>query len=415
LELIHDLESTLAEITGYDRVSLQPNAGSQGELAGLLAIARYHQSRGEPERDVCLIPSSAHGTNAASAVMAGMRVVVVACDDDGNVDLDDLRAKAIEHGAQLAAVMVTYPSTHGVFEAQITELCDVVHDHGGQVYIDGANLNALVGVARPGWFGGDVSHLNLHKTFCIPHGGGGPGVGPVAVREHLAPFLPNHPLTPDAGPDTGPGPISAAPWGSAGILPISWTYTKLMGPDGLRRATEVAIAGANYIAARLADHYPVLYTGAHGRVAHECIVDLRPLTKATGVTVDDVAKRLVDYGFHAPTMSFPVAGTLMIEPTESESLAEIDRFCEAMIAIRGEIERVASGEWPADDSPLRHAPHTAEDLLVADWARPYDRELGAYPLRSLRRDKYWPPVGRIDGGYGDRNLMCACPPPEAFE
>jgi len=415
LELIHDLESTLAEITGYDRVSLQPNAGSQGELAGLLAIARYHQSRGEPERDVCLIPSSAHGTNAASAVMAGMRVVVVACDDDGNVDLDDLRAKAIEHGAQLAAVMVTYPSTHGVFEAQITELCDVVHDHGGQVYIDGANLNALVGVARPGWFGGDVSHLNLHKTFCIPHGGGGPGVGPVAVREHLAPFLPNHPLTPDAGPDTGPGPISAAPWGSAGILPISWTYTKLMGPDGLRRATEVAIAGANYIAARLADHYPVLYTGAHGRVAHECIVDLRPLTKATGVTVDDVAKRLVDYGFHAPTMSFPVAGTLMIEPTESESLAELDRFCEAMIAIRGEIERVASGEWPADDSPLRHAPHTAEDLLVADWARPYDRELGAYPLRSLRRDKYWPPVGRIDGGYGDRNLMCACPPPEAFE
>ena len=415
LTLIHDLESALAEITGYDRVSLQPNAGSQGELAGLLAIAKYHQSRGEPDRDVCLIPSSAHGTNAASAVMAGMRVVVVACDDDGNVDLDDLRAKADQHSGQLAAVMVTYPSTHGVFEAQITDLCDVVHDHGGQVYIDGANLNALVGVARPGWFGGDVSHLNLHKTFCIPHGGGGPGVGPVAVREHLAPFLPNHPLTPEAGPETGPGPISAAPWGSAGILPISWTYTKLMGPDGLRRATEVAIAGANYIAARLADHYPVLYTGAHGRVAHECIVDLRPITKAAGVTVDDVAKRLVDYGFHAPTMSFPVAGTLMIEPTESESLAELDRFCEAMIAIRGEIERVASGEWPADDSPLRHAPHTAEDLLVAEWNRPYDRELGAYPLRSLRRDKYWPPVGRIDGGYGDRNLMCACPPPEAFE
>ena len=415
LELIHDLEGMMAEITGYDRVSLQPNAGSQGELAGLLAIAKYHQGRGEPERDVCLIPSSAHGTNAASAVMAGMRVVVVACDDQGNVDLADLTAKATEHGSRLAALMVTYPSTHGVFEVEITDICDVVHEHGGQVYIDGANLNALVGVARPGWFGGDVSHLNLHKTFCIPHGGGGPGVGPVAVREHLAPFLPNHPLTAEAGPATGPGPISAAPWGSAGILPISWTYAKLMGPDGLRHATEVAIASANYIAVRLADHYPVLYTGAHGRVAHECIVDLRPITKATGVTVDDVAKRLVDYGFHAPTMSFPVAGTLMIEPTESESLAELDRFCDAMIAIRGEIDRVASGEWPADDSPLRHAPHTAEDLLVSDWSRPYERELGAYPLRGLRRDKYWPPVSRIDGGYGDRNLMCACPPPEAFE
>jgi glycine dehydrogenase len=302
-----------------------------------------------------------------------------------------------------------------VFEAAITDICDVIHDHGGQVYIDGANLNALVGVARPGWFGGDVSHLNLHKTFCIPHGGGGPGVGPVAVREHLAPFLPNHPLTSEAGPATGPGPISAAPWGSAGILPISWTYIKLMGPDGLRRATEVAIASANYIAARLADHYPVLYTGAHGRVAHECIVDLRPITKATGVTVDDVAKRLVDYGFHAPTMSFPVAGTLMIEPTESESLAELDRFCDAMIAIRAEIDRVAAGDWSADDSPLRHAPHPAEDLLVTDWPHPYTRELAAYPLPTLRRDKYWPPVSRIDGGYGDRNLMCACPPPEAFE
>ena len=415
LALIHDLEATMAEITGYDTVSLQPNAGSQGELAGLLAIAKYHQSRGEPERDVCLIPSSAHGTNAASAVMAGMRVVVVACDTNGNVDLADLHAKADQHSASLAALMVTYPSTHGVFETAITDICDVIHDHGGQVYIDGANLNALVGVARPGWFGGDVSHLNLHKTFCIPHGGGGPGVGPVAVREHLAPFLPNHPLTAEAGPATGPGPISAAPWGSASILPISWTYTKLMGPDGLRRATEVAIASANYIAARLGDHYPVLYSGANGRVAHECIVDLRPITKATGVTVDDVAKRLVDYGFHAPTMSFPVAGTLMIEPTESESLAEIDRFCDAMIAIRGEIAEVAAGTWPAADSPLRHAPHTAEDLLVADWQRPYDRELGAYPLRSLRRDKYWPPVGRIDGGYGDRNLMCSCPPPEAFE
>jgi glycine dehydrogenase len=302
-----------------------------------------------------------------------------------------------------------------VFEAAITEVCDLVHEHGGQVYVDGANLNALVGVARPGWFGGDVSHLNLHKTFCIPHGGGGPGVGPVAARAHLAPFLPNHPLAPEAGPATGPGPVSAAPWGSAGILPISWAYTKLMGPDGLRRATAVAILSANYIAHRLGDHFPVLYAGENGRVAHECIVDVRGITKDTGVSVDDVAKRLVDYGFHAPTMSFPVAGTLMIEPTESESLAEIDRFCDAMIAIKGEVDRVASGEWPVEASPLRHAPHTAEDLLVGDWDRPYPRELGAYPVPSLRRDKYWPPVGRIDGGYGDRNLVCACPPPESFE
>jgi glycine dehydrogenase len=342
-------------------------------------------------------------------------VVVVACDDAGNVDVDDFRAKADEHGDRLAALMVTYPSTHGVFESRIGEICDIVHAHGGQVYVDGANLNALVGVARPGWFGGDVSHLNLHKTFCIPHGGGGPGVGPVAARAHLAPFLPNHPSTPEAGPETGPGPVSAAPWGSAGILPISWAYTKLMGPDGLRRATEVAILSANYIAARLGDHYPVLYTGEHGRVAHECIIDLRPITKATGVTVDDVAKRLIDYGFHAPTMSFPVAGTLMIEPTESESLAEVDRFCDAMIAIKGEIDRVASGEWPHEQSPLHHAPHTAEDLLVADWDRPYSREQAAYPVAALRRAKYWPPVSRIDGGYGDRNLVCACPPPEAFE
>ncbi|HEY8527233.1 MAG TPA: aminomethyl-transferring glycine dehydrogenase [Acidimicrobiales bacterium] len=414
-ELIADLERALVEITGYDAVSLQPNAGSQGELAGLLAIRAYHRSRGEAERDVCLIPASAHGTNAASAAMAGMRVVVVACDDEGNIDVDDFRAKAEEHGSQLAALMVTYPSTHGVFEEAITEICDIVHEHGGQVYVDGANLNALVGVARPGWFGGDVSHLNLHKTFCIPHGGGGPGVGPVAARSHLAPFLPNHPLAPAARPETGPGPVSAAPWGSAGILPISWAYIKLMGPEGLRRATAVAVLSANYVAARLADHFPVLYTGANGRVAHECIVDVRAITKATGVTVDDVAKRLMDYGFHAPTMSFPVAGTLMIEPTESESLAELDRFCDAMIAIKGEIDRVASGEWPVEESPLRHAPHTAEDLLVAEWDRPYPRELGAYPVPSLRRDKYWPPVGRIDGGYGDRNLVCACPPPEAFE
>jgi glycine dehydrogenase len=415
LELIHELEAMLGEMTGYDAVSLQPNAGSQGELAGLLAIRAYHRGRGDEQRDVCLIPSSAHGTNAASAVMAGMRVVVVGCDDRGNVDVEDFRAKAAEHGDRLAALMVTYPSTHGVFEARITEICDVVHEHGGQVYVDGANLNALVGVARPGWFGGDISHLNLHKTFCIPHGGGGPGVGPVAARGHLAPYLPNHPATPEAGPSTGPGPVSAAPWGSAGILPISYTYAKLMGADGLRRATVVAVLSANYIAARLADHYPVLYTGDDGWVAHECIVDVRGITRDTGVTVDDVAKRLVDYGFHAPTMSFPVAGTLMIEPTESESLAEIDRFCDAMIAIRDEIGRVASGEWPLADSPLRHAPHTAEDLLVGDWDRPYSRERAAYPVPALRHAKYWPPVSRIDGGYGDRHLVCACPPPEAFE
>jgi glycine dehydrogenase len=415
LELIHELEAMLGEMTGYDAVSLQPNAGSQGELAGLLAIRAYHRSRGDEQRDVCLIPSSAHGTNAASAVMAGMRVIVVACDDRGNVDVDDFRAKAAEHRERLAALMVTYPSTHGVFESRITEICDVVHEHGGQVYVDGANLNALVGVARPGWFGGDISHLNLHKTFCIPHGGGGPGVGPVAARAHLAPFLPNHPATPEAGPATGPGPVSAAPWGSAGILPISYTYAKLMGADGLRRATVVAILGANYIAARLAGHYPVLYTGDHGRVAHECIVDVRGITRDTGVTVDDVAKRLIDYGFHAPTMSFPVAGTLMIEPTESESMAEIDRFCDAMIAIRDEIGRVASGEWPLADSPLRHAPHTAEDLLVGDWDRPYSRERAAYPVPGLRHAKYWPPVSRIDGGYGDRHLVCTCPSPEAFE
>ncbi len=415
LELIHELEAMLGEMTGYDAVSLQPNAGSQGELAGLLAIRAYHRSRGDEQRDVCLIPASAHGTNAASAVMAGMRVVVVACDDRGNVDVDDFRSKAAEHGRRLAALMVTYPSTHGVFESRITEICDVVHEYGGQVYVDGANLNALVGVARPGWFGGDISHLNLHKTFCIPHGGGGPGVGPVTARAHLAPFLPNHPATIEAGPATGPGPVSAAPWGSAGILPISYTYAKLMGADGLRRATKVAILSANYVAARLAGHYPVLYTGEHGRVAHECIVDVRGITRDTGVTVDDVAKRLIDYGFHAPTMSFPVAGTLMIEPTESESLAEIDRFCDAMIAIKDEIDRVASGEWPLADSPLRHAPHTAEDLLVADWDRPYTREQAAYPAPGLRRAKYWPPVSRIDGGYGDRHLMCACPPPEELE
>ncbi|WUI03395.1 aminomethyl-transferring glycine dehydrogenase [Spirillospora sp. NBC_00431] len=415
VELIGELEAALAEITGYAKVSVQPNAGSQGELAGLLAIRGYHASRGEEHRDVCLIPSSAHGTNAASAVMAGMRVVVVKCDDGGNVDLDDLHAKIGKHGDRLAAIMVTYPSTHGVFEETITGVCDAVHEAGGQVYVDGANLNALVGLARPGEFGSDVSHLNLHKTFCIPHGGGGPGVGPIGVREHLAPFLPNHPMRAEAGPDTGVGPISAAPWGSAGILPISWAYIAMMGPDGLTAATEGAIVAANYLAARLAPHYPILYTGRGGLVAHECIADLRKLTKETGITAEDVAKRLIDYGFHAPTLSFPVAGTLMIEPTESEDLAELDRFCDAMIGIRREIQRVADGGYDAEDNPLKNAPHTAACLVSDDWKHPYTREEAAYPIPALREDKYWPPVRRIDQAYGDRNLVCSCPPPEAFE
>jgi glycine dehydrogenase len=413
LELIGQLEDWLAEITGYDAVSLQPNAGSQGELAGLLAIREYHLAAGEGHRTVCLIPSSAHGTNAASAVMAGMRVVVVATTDRGDVDLADLRAKIDAHRDTLAAIMVTYPSTHGVYEETITELCELVHAAGGQVYVDGANLNALVGLARPGRFGADVSHLNLHKTFCIPHGGGGPGVGPVAVRAHLAPYLPNHPLRPEAGPASGPGPVSGAPWGSAGILPISWAYARMSGPDGLTRATEVAVLSANYLARRLAPHYPVLYTGRGGLVAHECIVDLRAITKETGVTVDDVAKRLVDYGFHAPTMSFPVAGTLMIEPTESEDLAELDRFCEAMIAIRGEIAAVAAGEWPLERSPLRQAPHTAS-MIAGEWDLPYGRELGVFPSAASRQAKYWPPVRRIEGAYGDRNLVCSCPPVDAY-
>ncbi len=412
--LVADLESMLASVTGYDAVSIQPNAGSQGELAGLLAIRAYHRSRGETDRDVCLIPSSAHGTNAASAVMAGLRVVVVKCDEDGNVDMADLRAKVDEHAARLAAVMITYPSTHGVFEEAVADLCAAVHDAGGQVYVDGANLNALVGLSKPGKFGADVSHLNLHKTFCIPHGGGGPGVGPVGVRAHLAPYLPNHPMDDGAGPATGVGPISAAPFGSAGILPISWTYVRLMGAEGLTRATATAILAANYVATRLRDHYPVLYTGRDGLVAHECILDLRGISKETGVSVDDVAKRLVDYGFHAPTMSFPVAGTLMVEPTESEDLVELDRFCDAMIAIRGEIDAVAAGRWPAGDNPLANAPHTAESL-VGEWAHPYTREEAVYPAGVDPRAKYWPPVRRIDGAYGDRHLVCSCPPPEAFE
>ncbi len=408
--LISELESYLEEITGYAKVSLQPNAGSQGELAGLLAIKAYHRSRGDNERNLCLIPSSAHGTNAASAVMAGMRVLVVACDKDGNVDLTDLEEKAAANAERLAAAMVTYPSTHGVFEEGITRLCEIVHQHGGQVYVDGANLNALVGLARPGRFGADVSHLNLHKTFTIPHGGGGPGVGPIGVGAHLVPFLPNHPLVEGAGPDTGIGPISSAPWGSAGILPIPYTYIRLMGAAGLRRATEVAILNANYLAQKLHPHFPVLYTGRGERVAHECILDLRPIAKTTGITAEDVTKRLADYGFHAPTLSFPVPGTLMIEPTESESLEELDRFCEAMIAIRAEIARVENGEWTEADNPLRNAPHTAEDVVDDKWERPYSRELAAFPVERLRRGKYWPPVSRIDQAGGDRNLICACPP-----
>ncbi|HEY2766138.1 MAG TPA: glycine dehydrogenase, partial [Pseudonocardiaceae bacterium] len=408
-EVIGDLEHWLAALTGYDAVSLQPNAGSQGEFAGLLAIRAYHRSRGGTERDVCLIPSSAHGTNAASAVMAGMRVVVVGCDQQGDVDLGDLRRKIAEYGTKLAAIMITYPSTHGVYEQGVAEVCALVHKAGGQVYVDGANLNALLGLARPGRFGADVSHLNLHKTFCIPHGGGGPGVGPIGVRAHLAPFLPGHPqLTPDAPV----GPVSAAPWGSASILPISWAYIRMMGGQGLRRATLTAVAAANYVARRLAPHFPVLYTGENGLVAHECILDLRAITKATGVTVDDVAKRLADYGLHAPTMSFPVAGTLMVEPTESENLAELDRFCDAMSAIRDEIRRLAEGEWPAEDNPLRCAPHTAR-CLVDKWDHPYSRDLAAYPMGPAS-DKVWPPVRRINQAQGDRNLMCSCPPVEAF-
>ncbi|MFQ5556434.1 MAG: aminomethyl-transferring glycine dehydrogenase, partial [Acidimicrobiales bacterium] len=408
--MFDQLEQWLVEITGYAAVSLQPNSGAQGELAGLLAIRSYHRSRGDGRRDVGLIPSSAHGTNAASAVMAGMRVVVVACDDAGNVDVDDLKHKAVEHGDELAALMITYPSTHGVFETAIRQICDLIHEHGGQVYLDGANLNALVGLARPGRFGADVSHLNLHKTFCIPHGGGGPGVGPIGVGEHLAPFLPNHPLNRVAGPPTGPGPVAAAPWGSAGVLAISWMYLRMMGGTGLRRATEIAILNANYVAARLADAYPVLYTGAEGFVAHECILDTRVLKDETGITVDDLAKRLIDYGFHAPTMSFPVAGTLMVEPTESEGRDEIDRFCDAMLAIRAEAEKVRSGEWPADDNPLVNAPHTALDVASDDWNHPYSRKVAAHPDAWDRTDKYWPPVSRIDGAHGDRNLVCACPP-----
>ena len=416
-KLIAELSDWLISITGYDAVSLQPNAGSQGEFAGLLAIRNYLDSRGEFERNICLIPSSAHGTNAASAVMAGMKVVVIACDDEGNVSVEDLRSKITEFGANLAALMVTYPSTHGVFEEAITEICGLIHDAGGQVYVDGANLNALVGLAQPGKFGADVSHLNLHKTFCIPHGGGGPGVGPVISKAHLAPFLPNHPLDKSAGPETGPGPVSSAPFGSASILPISWTYIRMMGGAGLTKATEVAILSANYLASALDPHFPVLYRGANGFIAHECIIDLREITKKTGVTVDDVAKRLMDHGFHAPTVSFPVAGTLMIEPTESEDLGELDRFISAMVSIRAEITDIEQGLLSVEESPLRFAPHTSADLLRGDWDRKYSREIGAFPNGQPDKTseiaisgKYWPTVGRIDGVYGDRNLVCSCAP-----
>ncbi|HSQ72052.1 MAG TPA: aminomethyl-transferring glycine dehydrogenase, partial [Rubrivivax sp.] len=413
-ELDEQLCAWLAQATGYAGVSLQPNAGSQGEYAGLLVIRAWHASRGESHRNVCLIPESAHGTNPASAHMAGMSVVVVKCDAMGNVDMDDLKAQCEKHGPNLAAAMITYPSTHGVFEVRVKELCALVHQHGGRVYVDGANMNALVGVAAPGEFGGDVSHLNLHKTFCIPHGGGGPGVGPVAVVADLVPFLPAH-RTAGLGGEQSVGAVSAAPLGNAAVLPISWMYCRMMGPDGLRDATEVAILSANYVAARLADHYPVLYSGGDaalkgGGVAHECILDLRPLKDGLGISAEDVAKRLIDYGFHAPTLSFPVAGTLMVEPTESEPLVELDRFCDAMIAIRGEIAQVESGAWTKEDNPLRHAPHTAESLLRADWSHPYSREQAAYPLPGLRRQKYWSPVGRVDNVWGDRNLHCSCVP-----
>ena len=412
LEMIEGLEGWLAEVTGYAKVSVHPNAGSQGEFAGLLAIAAYHRSNGDDQRDVCLIPSSAHGTNAASAAMAGMRVVVVPAADDGTIDTDALKGLLAEHGERVGALMVTYPSTHGVYEADISEVCGMVHDAGGQVYVDGANLNALLGLASPGHFGGDVSHLNLHKTFCIPHGGGGPGVGPIGVAEHLVPFLPTHPFHPDPQMREGPvGPVSAAPFGSSGILPISWAYIRLMGAEGLTRATQVAVLTANYVAERLDEHFPVLYRGEGGIVAHECIVDVRPLARRTGIDAEDVAKRLIDHGFHAPTLAFPVPGTLMVEPTESEDLAELDRFCEAMIAIRQEIDAVEEGRWPKDDNPLVNAPHTAS-MLVGDWPHPYTREEAVYPSAGTRAWKYWPPVRRIDGAHGDRNLVCACPPIE---
>jgi len=414
-QLISELEDWLVKITGYAAVSLQPNAGSQGEFAGLLAIRSYHRSNGDESRNICLIPASAHGTNAASAVMAGMKVVVVDCDENGNVDLVDLANKAEQHSNDLSAIMITYPSTHGVYEETVSDICEIIHDHGGQVYLDGANLNALVGIAQPGKFGADVSHLNLHKTFCIPHGGGGPGVGPVAVAEHLREYLPSHPLVPELESASVVGSVSGAPWGSAGILPISWAYIAMMGADGLTLATKTAILSANYVAKRLSEHYDILFTGKNGYIAHECIIDIRPINMSCGVSADDIAKRLMDFGFHAPTMSFPVPGTLMIEPTESESLAEIDKFCDAMIAIKQEINQIVDGSYMYENSMLRNAPHTAECAVSSDWDLPYSREEAVYPLLSAKDEKYWPPVGRIDGAYGDKNLVCSCPSIEEFQ
>lgn len=413
--LIRELEEMLCACTGYDRVSLQPNAGSQGEYAGLLAIQGYHESRNEAHRKICLIPSSAHGTNPASAVMAGLKVVVVACDDAGNIDLADLKSKCETHSDNLSSIMITYPSTHGVFEEQVREVCSTVHDHGGQVYIDGANMNAQVGLCAPGHYGGDVSHLNLHKTFCIPHGGGGPGIGPIGVREHLAPYLPGYAVIEADDAPEHVGPVSAAPWGSASILPITWAYINLMGAEGLTEATRMAILNANYMATRLNEHFPVLYTGRKGLVAHECIIDLRPVKDRCGVTVDDVAKRLIDYGFHAPTMSFPVPGTLMIEPTESESKEEIDRFCDAMIQIRAEIKEIEDGSIERSASALYHAPHTLQIVVSDQWDRAYSRELAAFPVDSLRLNKYWAPVGRVDNVHGDRHLICSCPPISEYQ
>jgi glycine dehydrogenase len=402
------LREWLCQATGYAGISLQPNAGSQGEYAGLLAIKAWHESRGDMQRDVCLIPSSAHGTNPASAQMVGMQVVVTACDERGNVDMADLKAKCEQHSANLAAVMITYPSTHGVFETQVKALCELVHQHGGRVYVDGANMNALVGVAAPGEFGGDVSHLNLHKTFCIPHGGGGPGVGPVCVVEDLVPFLPGHAT--GGLPVNGVGAVSAAPLGNAAVLPISWMYCRMMGAEGLRHATEAAILAANYISRALAPHYPTLYASEQGHVAHECILDLRHFKDSCGVMAEDVAKRLMDYGFHAPTLSFPVANTLMVEPTESETLQEIDRFIDAMVAIRQEIAQIENGHWPREDNPLKNAPHTAASVLAEPWAHPYSREQAAFAVPALKQGKYWPPVGRVDNVWGDRNLFCSCVP-----
>jgi glycine cleavage system P protein (glycine dehydrogenase) len=414
LALFKQLENMLIEATGYDAISLQPNAGSQGEYAGLLAIQKYHQSRGDDNRDMCLIPSSAHGTNPASASLAGMRVAIVECDSHGNIDIEDLKVKAERHSEELAAIMITYPSTHGVFEETITEICDIIHQHGGQVYLDGANLNAMVGIAAPGKFGADVSHLNLHKTFCIPHGGGGPGVGPIGVGKHLAPFLPNNPAQPIKGLSIENDTVSSASWGSAAILPITWMYITMMGEQGLKKATQVAILNANYLAKKLAPHYPVLYTGRNGRVAHECIIDMRPLKESSGISEEDVAKRLMDFGFHAPTMSFPVPGTLMIEPTESEPKEELDRFIETMVTIRKEIAQVEAGEMDENDNPLKNAPHTSMEISDDQWDHAYSRQQAAFPVDGLRLAKYWPPVARIDNVYGDRNLFCSCPAVDSY-